>query len=175
MSDFWNASITDWIGALAGFASLLAAAAAIYLADQTSKNQERLQKRITREQTALQERQLKQDLFEKRYTVYAAIQKWLSEAVRVDGSIGYGSIIEFHYVTDQANFLFGGEIISFIEEVGTILVAVQIAAQKRDRLIERREEYRDAEKEVNRLLDIVTKELSYRRDDIFRSYLQLHR
>jgi hypothetical protein len=68
-------------------------------------------------QVALQLEQVKQDLFDKRYKVYEAVDAFLTSVISADGALAGDAIQVFRIRTAHAEFLFGTDITDFIGEI----------------------------------------------------------
>ncbi|MGH7025878.1 hypothetical protein [Brevundimonas sp.] len=93
-------------------ATLATGFAAVAAAWCVGKNQIAIQKRQTRIQHELQKLEalkIKTDLFDRRMTVYLAIDSWLAEWV-LRGEVRKETEIAFYKAHDQATFLFGPEV-----------------------------------------------------------------
>jgi len=94
----------DWIDLLEAFGPLIAAFVAVGVGLM---------------QRHLQKQQLKQDLFEKRYKVYALTQDFAAAALRV-GVSGDEAITKFSNGTAHAEFLFDKDVLEFIDSIKNI-------------------------------------------------------
>ncbi len=73
--------------------------------------------RVARAQRRIQEQQLKQDLFDKRYGVFLAVRVFLDYVFKNDGSvILYSSEFRhFRDVRQQAEFLFNADVTDYLK------------------------------------------------------------
>jgi hypothetical protein len=89
----------DFLGYLQALGPLIAACAAVGVG-------------VT--QWLLQKQHLKQNLFDKRYKVYAAIDTFLTSVINVDGAMDGKAVRALRFETAHAEFLFGKDVIDFI-------------------------------------------------------------
>jgi hypothetical protein len=92
----------DWIDLLEAFGPVIAVIAVIVIGAL---------------QVRLQRQQVRQDLFDKRYMVYAAVDAFLTSLISADGALEEGAIESFRVKTAHAEFLFGTDIVDFIGEI----------------------------------------------------------
>jgi len=92
----------DWIDLLEAFGPLTAVVVALIVG-------------VT--QLWLQKKQLSQELFDKRYVVYRAIQEFILRVVAAKGKLNRESVDAFRLSTAHSEFLFRRDVMDFIEEV----------------------------------------------------------
>jgi hypothetical protein len=108
-------------------------------------------------QSYLQRQQLKQDLFEKRFAIYAFVKEYLTGAVLGDRELNPNFVNK----TRPAEFLFGPEVLTFIDEAHTL--AMTLASHR-----EEDDEWAEA------TLKGVERTAYDEFERVFRPYLQLH-
>ena len=142
--------VLDILTAVGTVAAAMAAAFAVHATRQVAERQEMLTSQVAEGQEMLTKRQLKQDLFDKRYAVFAAVPQYIEfkllsppgPLVLGDESPGMAErnsrADELSYILAQHQFLFGQDVASFLTEIDQKLDEYQEYQQdKRSRLAER--------------------------------------
>ena len=99
----------NWIQTLSAIAAPLAAFIAVYVAVW---------------QGHLQSQQLKQNLFQKSKNVYLAVRNYLTDYA-INAKTGINNAIQFLRQTREAEWLFGSEIDSFVQEIYSKSIKLQ--------------------------------------------------
>lgn len=105
----------DWIDLLEAFGPLIAVVVALLVGFT---------------QLWLQERQLKQDLFEKRWKVYTGVQDYLAAILREDGDDLLGPYPQFRRDTDPGELLFSRAVWEHVNAVGDAGLSFRAARSK---------------------------------------------
>ena len=115
----------DWVSTVAAGVSALAAITAIGVSLWVAFTQRRIQ-----------ERQLKQNLFDKRYAVFLAVEEFLIHLLQRDGSVKLtgDEYRRFRYAMEQAEFLFDADVNSYMTEVDQVARHLYCKCFKRDNL-----------------------------------------
>jgi hypothetical protein len=127
-------------------------------------------------QAYLQRQRLKQDLYEKRYSVYSSVIDFWHYLVesRASGQAKLQTIErrnQFYSQIRHAKFLFGRDVITFLEEYHALAAQLQDAATAQRYGPDRSPE---GAQEVNRLYDKLTLFAGIKNEEVFRPYLQLY-
>jgi hypothetical protein len=75
-------------------------------------------------QRRIQERQLKQNLYDKPHALFLAVEEFVVHVQRVDGSVALtgDEFRRFQYAVEQAEFLFGADVVNYMNELnGAVL------------------------------------------------------
>jgi hypothetical protein len=157
-------NITDSFGLLASCLSALAAITALWISLWVANVQRRIQ-----------EKQLKQDLFDKRYAVYLAVGEFLMHVVRVDGSIKLPSdeYRTFAYTMEQAEFLFGSDVNTYLRDMKTKALALYPKCFERDHLARMNQQNADLSLEISKVIGDLSGPDFDKRKQIFGPYLKL--
>jgi hypothetical protein len=117
----------DWIEYVPPWVTALAALITVAVAVVIARNQGRLQQtlaekqfEIQRMQLEQQERQLKKDLFDRRFSVFTDVQKFFDYVLQKNGDIelnGPGEYRQFRECMERAEMLFGDDVKEYLEDV----------------------------------------------------------
>jgi hypothetical protein len=111
--------VRDWIDFLEALGPLIAAAAAAF---------------IGAVQWSLQRKQLKQELFDKRFRIYAAVTDFLGEASVCYGKIDPDAYRRFKGAVGPAKFLFRPEVNTFITQASDLVLDLKRSHERYDGL-----------------------------------------
>ena len=75
--------------------------------------------KLSRDQHRLEREKFKLDMFEKRISVYRAVQRFLSIIFR-DGAVDLDKLFEFRRDTQDAIFLFSKDIVEYVDRVDNL-------------------------------------------------------
>jgi len=123
---------------------------------------------VALEQYRLARARFKLDLFERRFAVYKATQKFLSTVVGAGPRFTTEELWEFRAETQNASFLFRNDVVQFLEGVDAVAVEVRTLAKTYERLPEGHETTR---------IEVLLKQLndgSAQLPTLFGSYLSLN-
>jgi hypothetical protein len=128
-------------------------------------------------QRRIQEWQLKQNLFDKRYAVFLAVEEFLMHVYGVDGSVKPtgDEYRRFRYAMEQAEFLFDTDVNSYMTEVNQTVSGMHEKCFKRDKLAEIHQPDTELSIEILKVLGEISGPLLEKRKMVFGPYLQLSR
>jgi hypothetical protein len=151
---------------IAAGASACAAIAAIFVSFWVAITQRRIQ-----------ERQLKQDLFDKRYAVFLAVEEFLVHVDQMNGSVKPtgDEYRRFRYAMERAEFLFDTDVNSYMTEVNQAVCGMHEKCFKRDKLAEIHQPDTELSKDILKVLGEISGPLREKRKKVFSPYLQLNR
>jgi hypothetical protein len=158
----------------------LAALITVVVAVVIARNQGRLQQtlaekqfEIQRMQLEQQERQLKKDLFDRRFAVFIDVQKFFDYVLQKNGDIelhGPGEYRQFGECMERAEMLFADDIKEYLEDIDKTARAFYVSAKRRGiNLGDVAAIDKDAQ-----LLDRLSVTLMPQRTGLFRPYLTLY-
>jgi hypothetical protein len=156
--------VKDWVSVLAPTASAFAAITALgvflWVANAQRRNQAM---------------QLKQNLFDKRYNVYLVVEEFLMHVLRTNGSFNMPGeeFRRFKYAAEQAEFLFGADVVSYMKEINKVAVDLWPKCSKRDHLANMGENIAALGAEITPMLGYFGDVALKTRDKVFGPYLQL--
>ena len=173
----------EWLDYVTPLGTLLAAAAAIItviVARGIAHNQNKLQETLAARQLDLQkaqleqqERQLKKDLFDRRFTVFTDTGEFISFVLRQNGNISLnsGEYTQFWQTSEKAEMLFGADIREYLEDVQKTAGEFYVTAQGREKAVATGDV--DAIHKDHELLAHLGVDLFQKRAKVFRPYLAL--
>ena len=128
-------------------------------------------------QRRIQEWQLKQNLFDKRYAVFLAVEEFLMHVYGVDGSVKPtgDEYRRFRYAMDQAEFLFNADVNSYMKEVNQVAGNLHVKCFERDHLALMNQQNTELSVEILKMLGEISGPLLEKRKMAFGPYLQLSR
>ena len=103
------------------------------------------------------EAKLRLDLFDRRFRVYRGLMDLLGDAVR-EPNISMDALGKFYLATDEKRFLFGKDIIEYLDEVKNKVVALRHAQREIEQLPENQQRNAAIEADVN-LLEWLEKQI----------------
>ena len=103
----------DWISVVTAVASAASAIIALAIAVWVFVQQRRLQRQ-----------QLRQDLFDKRFAVYAAVETLMVDIIRLTGSVTWTDQGKFLAAIEPAEFLFGADVTAYLGEIQELVKAL---------------------------------------------------
>jgi hypothetical protein len=165
----------DWLDYVAPVATAFGALAAIgtvAVALRISNNQNRLQTMLADRQLDMQERQLKKDLFDRRFAIFTDTLEFIGLVLRNDGNI----VLEgqeyrhFREAMQKAGMLFGTDVRNYLNGLDKTARDLYVSAQGRGQAVQSSDV--EAIKKHSELLSHVI-ELAPAAEDVFRSYLSL--
>lgn len=110
----------DWLDYVPSLITAVASLTAVIVAFVIAHNQNRLQATLASRQDDLQERQLKKDLFDRRFAVFNEALAFISYVLRENGKIeltGPGPYRRFRESMDAAEMLFGPHVNDYLSKV----------------------------------------------------------
>ena len=119
----------------------------------------------------LQRQQWKQQMFAKRFEVYAAVNRLLSAALNSNGLLDSAEYDRFVFETRPAKFMFGSDVASFINEIYGSISQQDAVPGKYGKYV-RRLELDDLEGEGD--LTAAIMRWGFKAEVAFHPYLQLH-
>jgi hypothetical protein len=144
--------------------------------------------RVAITQRRIQEKQLKQDLFDKRYAVFLAVEEFLVHVDQINGSVKPtgDEYRRFRYAMEQAEFLFNADVNSYMKEVDQVARTLHEKCLERDHLAlmkqqntelsaEILKQYTELSLEIVKMLGEIIGPLPEKRKKVFGPYLQLSR
>jgi hypothetical protein len=151
-----------WIDWLVAFAPVIVSSVAIVISIW-----------VATRQNDLQARQLRKDLFDRRFTLYTDTREFLNFVGQTDGEniIHTPEYQHFLEVIEKAEMMFGPGVLAYLNEINKTVSDFYVYKAQEQRLIEAGDQNRiDAGTELRRLIyDVFPK----RRNDVFRDYLTL--
>jgi hypothetical protein len=169
----WLEYVPPWVTAVAALITVLVAAL-------IARNQNKLQKALADKQIEIQKsqldqqaRQLKKDLFDRRFAVFTDVLDFINYVLREDGNIQFGGPgqRQFWEAMEKAEMLFGKDVNAYLADVDTTARKLYVSAKGMNKA----SATGDVE-EINRngeLLSRLSDELLQRRKAVFRPYLSL--
>jgi hypothetical protein len=123
--------IRNWVGVLAPVASVFAAVTAMGVALWVAK----LQREI-------QERQLRRNLFDKRYAILLLVQEFLAHVLKMDGAVDLqgDECRRFWNAMAQAEFLFDSDVNSYMNEIKQTVLSLHTKHAQRNHWVAMREQ-----------------------------------
>jgi hypothetical protein len=168
----WTEYVPLWVTALA---ALITVVVAVVIARNQGKLQQTLAEKqieIQRMQLEQQERQLKKDLFDRRFAVFTDVQKFFDYVLQKNGDIelsGPGEYRQFRECMERAEMLFGHDVMTYLEDVDETARAFYVSAKRRGINLGDV----DAINKDGTLLDRLSVVLMPQRKGLFRPYLTL--
>jgi hypothetical protein len=172
---------TNWLQLVPTWLTALAALITVFVARRIAHNQNTLQTtlgekqaEIQKMQLELQGRQLKKDLFDKRFAVYTDVLDFLSYVLNNNGQIqlaGPGEYRQFRQCMERAEMLFGDDVRKYIADVDETARRFYVSAQTMDVAISKGDV--DAIMRNGDLLSRLSVDLLQQRTAVFRPYLLL--
>ncbi len=128
-------------------------------------------------QRRIQERQLEQNLFDKRYAVFQIVEEFLIHVLQTDGSVKLtgDEYRRFRYAVEQAEFLFDADVNSYMKEVNQAVLDLHPKCFKRDKLALMNQQDAELGVEIIKVLGEIGGPLLDKRKKVFGPYLQLSR
>jgi len=124
------------------------------------------------EQNRLQRQQLRQDLFDKRFAVYAAVETFMMSIIQSDTIINMNDHRKFLYAIEPAEFLFGADVAAYLREIREFIA---VLSERQQAEITQNSCGEDAlPLSTARTTIIETMALYERRNQVFRPYLLIH-
>jgi hypothetical protein len=126
-------------------------------------------------QRQLIRRQIKQSLYEKRYAIFLAAEDFLMHVLRVDGSIKLPSeeFRKFHDATEQTEFLFGADVVAYMDQLKKTACDLYPKAFERDHLAAMNQQKPELDLEITKALMEIGGRFVEKRKEVFGPYLQL--
>jgi hypothetical protein len=124
----------NWLEYAPQCVTAFAAAITVFVAIFIARNQGRLQKALAEMQLEQQARQLKWNLFDRRFAVFAGVLEFISYVVQKNGVIelaGPGQYREFRECMETAEMLFGNDVIKYLEDVDETAREFYVSARRR--------------------------------------------
>jgi hypothetical protein len=136
-------------------------------------NQRKLQMWIATMQNELQARQLRKDLFDRRFAVYMGMREFLNFIQQRDGenAIHEPEYRQWGVTMEKAEMLFGPEVLAYLREVNEAAGKLYVYHTDEKKIIESGNEKRM--EEAKQIRDSIYELLPKRRNDMFRDYLTL--
>jgi hypothetical protein len=161
-----SVNIRDWLALLASSGSALAAITALWISLW-----------VANVQRQIQTKQLKQDLFEKRYAIFLAAEAFLAHVLKTDGSVNLigEEFRKFRYVMDEAQFLFNTDVVNYLNEINQAVLGLHGKCFERDHLASMNKQDAALGVEILQKLDEFSGPFLEKRKKIFSPYLQLGR
>ena len=130
---------------------------------------------VAYEQRQLTRRQIKQSLYEKRYAVFLAAEKFLMYVLKVDGSISLSSeeFRKFHYAAEQAQFLFGSDVVGYMTRLKETACDLYPKTSERDHLARMNQHKSELDIKINNVLMEIGGPFVEERARVFGPYLRL--
>jgi hypothetical protein len=116
----------------------VAALGTLLVALRIARNQNKLQAELAKMQLAQQERQLKKDLFDRRFAVYVNVLDFVSYVLQENGKIqlaGPGKYRDFWESMEKAEMLFGADVNEYLADVDKTARDFYVSAQRMDKTI----------------------------------------
>ena len=154
----------DWVSVLAPTASALAAVTALGLSLW-----------VAFKQRQIQERQLKQSLYDKRYAVFLTVEEFLNYVLRVNGSVNLlgDEVRRFLYAKEQAEFLYKRDVVDYMEQLWQSVRVLYDKACKRDHLKKMNRQDDELNVGIVKTTIEINEAFVERRKKLFGPYLQL--
>jgi hypothetical protein len=130
----------NWLDYVAPLGTVLAAAAAtgtVFVALRIANNQNRLQKTLMDRQHDLQERELKKDLFDRRFLIFTDSLEFTGFVLRNNGDIVLEGAEYRHFreAMQKAGMLFGGDVGSYLNDLDKTVRDLYVSAKGRSRAV----------------------------------------
>ncbi len=106
-------ALPPWISALPSLIAAVAAAITVFVALRIAENQNKLQTALADKQIEIQARQLKKDLFDRRFAVFIEAAEFIGYVLQENGKIelvGPGKYRRFRESMEVAQMLFGEDV-----------------------------------------------------------------
>jgi hypothetical protein len=155
----------ETITLIATVASAVAAIGAVIVASMVGRTQDRIQKK-----------QLQQDLFDRRYAVYAAIETFLMSLLRTGGEFDQNAFTTFKSAVEpvEAEFLCGPEAAAYVKEIIEVTMKLTRLNQEKYKKAGLGQDATPESHEVSAVLADVSDRLMKKRQTVFRQYLKLY-
>ena len=170
-----------WLDFVPPWVTAVAALTTVVVAVVIARNQNRLQKAMADKQVEIQNmqleqqsRQLKKDLFDRRFAVFTEVLEFISYVLRENGKVqltGPGQYRQFWESMERAEMLFGVDVNQYLADVDQTARAFYVSAQGRDKAIATGDV--DAITKDGELLNRLSVTLLQQRKGVFRPYLTL--
>jgi hypothetical protein len=172
-----------WLDYIAPLGTILAAFAAlmtVFVARRIARNQNVLQQVLADRQFELQkaqleqqERQLKKDLFDRRFAVFTDTGDFLVYVIRQNGNISLTGpeYRQFSQTMEKAQMLFGADVGAYLEDVDKTARDFYVLAQGRERAVQTGDV--DAIKQDGDVSVRIGVDLLQKRPVVFRPHLSL--
>jgi hypothetical protein len=130
---------------------------------------------VAYEQRQLTRRQIKQSLYEKRYAVFLSAEEFLMYVLRVDGSIKLPSeeFRKFSYAAEQAQFLFGSDVVGYMNGLKKTALDLYPKTVERDHLARMNQQKPELNIDIINVLMEIGGPFLEGRAKVFGPYLQL--
>jgi hypothetical protein len=160
----FSSAVKDWVSVLAPSLSVLAAITALGLSARLAYAQRRIQ-----------EGQLKQSLYDKRYAVFLAVEEFLMHVLRENGSVKLlgEEFRRFRYALEQAEFLFKTDVTNYMKQLDKTVQYLYAKAFTRDHLAAANQNDPQLDLEITNVLMELGGPFIERRKMVFGPYLQL--
>jgi hypothetical protein len=150
-----------WIDWLAAFAPVIVSSVAIIISIW-----------VATRQNDLQARQLRKELFDRRFAVYTEVREFLMVVFQVNGhdAIHSPAYQRFLEAAEKAEMLFGAEVIAYLKDISTTVGKAYVYAAEEERIVAA-----GAVKRIQEGSDIMIRlyDLLNRRNEVFRPYMSL--
>lgn len=164
----------NWLDYVPPCITAVAALSTVLVALRIARNQNKLQTDLAKMQLAQQERQLKKDLFDRRFAVFVNVLDFVSYVLQENGKIqlaGPGKYRDFWESMEKAEMLFGADVNEYLADVDKTARAFYVSAQGLDKAIATGDV--EAIDKNAELLDRLGVKLLQQRKWVFRPYLAL--
>lgn len=152
----------DWITLGTAVASAVSAVAALGIAIWVFFGQRRLQRQ-----------QLRQDLFDKRFAVYAAVETFIMGIIQSNTIINLNDHRKFLYAIEPAEFLFGADVATYLREIRELIAVLSERQQAETTQNSYGEDVLAPSVERTSIIETIGS-LYERRNQVFRPYLLVH-
>ena len=162
----------SWIDYVPPLVTALAALGTVVVAVRISNNQNSLQRILAERQLDMQERQLKKDLFDRRFTIFTETLDFIGLVLRNDGDI----VLEgeeyrhFRQTMLKAGMLFGADVRNYLKGLDETARELYVSAKGRVQAVASGDVAA-----INKHGELLTRisELAPVAEDVFRPYLSL--
>lgn len=160
------AEIKEWVSVFASSASGLAALIALGVSLWVANAQRRIQMA-----------QLQQNLFDKRYNIFLAVEEFLMYVLRTDGlpNLVGDEFRRFRNAAEQAQFLFDSDVVNYMNRIDKTVRGLYVRCRERDHLATTRQDTVALDGQITQAIIDLEGPVLEDRKRVFRPYLQLSR
>lgn len=126
-------------------------------------------------QRRIQEKQMQQDLFDKYFAIYTKVAEFVLCVLRADGKFEMRDFRRFLFAVEEAEFLFGQEVNTYMQEIREKAKHLYPKAMERHHKSGMLEDASAISNEVARILEDLSGPTLEKRREVFKPYLQLYR
>jgi hypothetical protein len=170
VSSWWsNPTFRECIQTFSPIASTAVAVSAVGVAIWLGK----LQRAIQEGQRQIQEAQLKNALYDRRFSVYAGSLRYMTRLMQMNGAVESSDLEKYVPEVELGELLFGEEVRKFLVDLRELGINLYVMSREAAHLDTMQQESTAKHLEVGEMMKELTGRMMERRTQVFRPYLKL--